>query len=226
MKSISSFETITQHDQSKAASSGVLKRAKQRHANEKSTLVSHLCIFHFCSLEVHCTSVSVCFLHCDYIVFAHFDCLDYSLHPDECALYQKKFTLYKHEYYIPMYICSRYFSSERSEHSMEGDRILLALLLASLLAVAGSLSQAPALSWSGEQQLASGQNDCFPGLVYHRRYNACLCLNATLFGLAVLCRRFCVGRTRPSWSSRASASPVTGRTLAKLLEEFVPIFLP
>ena len=71
---------------------------------------------------------------------------------------------------------------------MERFCILSALLLASLLVTVGSSSHAPALSWSGEPQLASGQNNCFPGLVYHQRYNACLCMNATLFGSAVICR--------------------------------------
>ena len=71
---------------------------------------------------------------------------------------------------------------------MGGNHIPPVLLLASLLATARSLSQALALSLSGEQQLANGPKDCFPGLVYDQRYNACQCVNATLFGSAVMCQ--------------------------------------
>ena len=49
-----------------------------------------------------------------------------------------------------------------------------------------SASQA-ALS-SSDEQLGNGQNDCFPGLVYDRQYNACLCMNATLFGQGIVCQ--------------------------------------
>ena len=102
-------------------------------------------------------------------------------------LYHRKFTSYKHEYHTPTFAVIT-FSSGRSEQAMERNHIHPVFLLASLLATAGSLSQAPALSRSGEQQLANGQKDCFPGLVSHQRYNACLCVNATLFGSPVTCQ--------------------------------------
>ena len=69
---------------------------------------------------------------------------------------------------------------------MEGTRnqIFAVLLLAPLLIIA-SLSEAPMHSSSSEE-FAKGHNDCFPRLVYHKQYNACLCVNATLFGKGVM----------------------------------------
>ena len=77
-------------------------------------------------------------------------------------------------------------SSEKSEQAMDGNHILAVLLLTPLSIIA-SLSEAPMHSSSGEE-FAKGQNDCFPGLVYHQQYNACLCVNAVLFGQGVMCQ--------------------------------------
>ena len=60
---------------------------------ETSTLVA-ICVFS-----------ALYFLHWDCTEFAYFDYLHCSLYiPTECKLYHKKFTLYKHKYYILMYV--------------------------------------------------------------------------------------------------------------------------
>ena len=61
-----------------------------------------------------------------------------------------------------------------------------AVLLSTLLLENTVLSQM-ALPSSAEQ-LAEDRYDCFPGLVYNQQYNACQCVNATLFGEGIVCQ--------------------------------------
>ena len=67
---------------------------------------------------------------------------------------------------------------------MKVSQLFSALFLTPFLAkVAASHSSLP----SSSQQWAENQDDCFPGLVYDQQCNTCSCVNATLFGYAIVC---------------------------------------
>ena len=74
---------------------------------------------------------------------------------------------------------------------MKVSQLFFTFFLSSLLAkVITSHSSPP----SSSGPFAETQSDCFPGLVYDQRCNACSCVNATLFGEGILCQG---NQTRP-----------------------------
>ena len=97
-------------------------------------------------------------------------------------------------------------SFEKFQPTMAVNGVLEVFAL--VLVVMAKVTMSQAMFSSSDGQLAMGQNDCFPGLVYNQQYNACQCVNATLFGEGVVCQTDKANCYKDSF-----ASQVTGRPL-------------